>query len=162
MGSLSNSTWRVHETQANHANFCLVVDCFRGEIHQSREAGPLERPQPEARRPLAQSRPPTAPRKKSRPSQTQFSIPLCLPNHASTNHVTPSLKKLTTVSPSLVPAWGFGAAPAHPSDPKSDRLLGGAGKTSPPLAAALRGGSAPSLASLVAKGCFLTLCVIRI
>ena len=52
-----------HETEANHANKCLVVDCFRGEIQQSREAGPLERQQPEARRPLAQSRPPTAPQK---------------------------------------------------------------------------------------------------
>ena len=53
-----------HETEANRANLCLVVDSFRGEIHQSREAGPPERPQPEARGPLAQSRPPTAPRKK--------------------------------------------------------------------------------------------------
>ena len=52
-----------HDTEVNHANLCLVVDCFTGEIHQSREAGPPERPQPEARRPLAQSRPPTAPKK---------------------------------------------------------------------------------------------------
>ena len=36
-----------HETEANHANICLVVDCFRGEIHQSRETGPLERLQPD-------------------------------------------------------------------------------------------------------------------
>ena len=63
-----------HETEANHANLCLVVDCFRDEIHRSREAGPPERPQREARRPLAQSRPPTAPQKNSRPSQTQFFI----------------------------------------------------------------------------------------
>ena len=40
---------------------CTPVDCFRGEIHQSREARPPERPQREARRPLAQSTPPTAP-----------------------------------------------------------------------------------------------------
>ena len=48
-----------HETEANHANLCLVVNCFRGEIHQSREAGPPARPQHVARRPLAQ-RGPTA------------------------------------------------------------------------------------------------------
>ena len=29
-----------HETEANHTNVCLVVDCFKGEIHQSRETGP--------------------------------------------------------------------------------------------------------------------------
>ena len=34
------------------------------EIQQSRDAGPPERPQPEARQPLAQSRPPKAPQKK--------------------------------------------------------------------------------------------------
>jgi hypothetical protein len=145
-----------HETEANHANLCLVVDCFRGEIHQSREAGAPEWPQPEARRPLAQSRPPTAPQKKSRPSQTQFFISLCLPNHTSTDQVTTSLRSLIAVSRSLLAAWGFGAAPAYPRDPKSDGLLSGAGKTSLPLAAVLRGGRAPSLASLVANGCFLT------
>ena len=36
-----------HETESNHANLCFVVDCFRGEIHQSRETGPLERLQPD-------------------------------------------------------------------------------------------------------------------
>ena len=63
---------------------------------------------------------------------------------------------------SLLAAWGFGAARADPRDPKSDSFLSDAGKTSLPLAAAARGGSVPSLASLVANGCFLTLCVIRI
>ena len=53
-----------HETEANHANMCLVVDCFRGEIQQSREAEPPQWPHPEARRPLAQSAPSTAPQKK--------------------------------------------------------------------------------------------------
>ena len=138
-----------HGTEANHAIMCLVVDCFRGEIQQSREAGPLERQQPEARRPLAQSRPPTAPQKNSRPSQTQFFIPLCLPNHTSTDQVTTSLRSSIAVSASLLAAWGFGAAPAHPRHPKSDSLLSDAGKTSLPLAAALRGGSAASLPSLV-------------
>ena len=41
-----------HDTEVNHANLCLVVDCFTGEIHQSREAGPPKRPQREPRRPL--------------------------------------------------------------------------------------------------------------
>ena len=108
-----------HETEANRANLSLVVDCFRGEIHQSREAGPPERPQPEARRPLAQSRPPTAPQKKSGPSQTQFFTPLYLPNHTSTDQVTTSLRSSIAASASLLAAWGFGAAPAHPRDPKS-------------------------------------------
>ena len=53
--------------------------------------------------------------------------------------------------------------PAHPRDPKSDSLLSDAGRTSLPLAAALREGSAPSLASLVTNGWFLTcaLCEFR-
>ena len=102
-----------YDTEANHANICLVVDCFRGEIHQSREAGPSERPQPEARRPLAQSRPPTAPQKNSRPSQAQFFIPL-FPNHTSTDQVTTSLRSSIAVSRSLLATWGFWAAPAHP------------------------------------------------
>ena len=151
-----------HETEENHANLCLILDCFGGEIHQTRETGPPERPQPEARRPLAQSRPHTALQQKSRPSHTQLFIPLCLPNHTSTDQVTTSLRNSIAVPASLLTAWGFGAAPAHPSDPKGDSLLSDAGKTSLPLAAALRRGSAPSLASLVANGCFLTWCVIRI
>ena len=115
-----------------------------------------QRPQPEARRPLAQSRPPTAPQKNSRPSQAQFFIPL-FPNHTSTDQVTTSLGSSIAVSASLLAAWGFGAAPAHPRHPKSDSLLSDAGKTCLPLAAALRGGSAPSLASLVAKRVFVDL-----
>ena len=111
-----------HETQANHATICLVVDCFRGDIHQSREAGPPERPQSEARRPLTQSRPPTAPQTKSRPSQTQFFIPLCLPNHTSTDQVTTSLISSIAVSGSLLAAWRFGAARAHPRHSNSDSL----------------------------------------
>ena len=62
-----------HETKANDADFCRVDDCFRGEIHQSREAWPPERPQPEARRPLAQSRPPTAPQNNSSRRKLSFS-----------------------------------------------------------------------------------------
>ena len=150
-----------HETEANHANICHVIDCFRGEIHQSRGAGPPERPQPEGRRPPAQNKPPTAPQKKSRPSQNQFLIPLCLPNQTSTDQVTTSLRSSIAVSASLLAAWRFGAAPDHPRDPKSDSLLSNAGKTSLPLATALRGGRASPLASSVANR-RLTLYVVRI
>ena len=132
-----------HDPEANHANLCLAVDCFRGETHQSREAEPPERPQREARRPLAQRTPPTAPQRKSRPSQTQFFIPLCLPNHTSTDQVKTSLRGSIAVSASLLATWGFGAAPAHPRRPKRDSFLSYAGKTSLPLAAAVLGGSAP-------------------
>ena len=76
--------------------------------------------------------------------------------------MTTSFRSSIAVFASLLAAWGFGAAPAHPRDPKSDSLLSDTGKTSLPLAAALREGSAPSLASLVVNGCFLTFCVIRI
>ena len=44
-------------------------------------------------------------------THTQFFIPLCLVNHTSTDQVTTSLRKTITVSPSLLPAWGFGATP---------------------------------------------------
>ena len=54
------------------------------------------------------------------------------------------------------------AAPAHPRETKSEGLRTGAGCTTLRLAAALRGGRALSLASLVAIGCSLTSCVIRI
>ena len=48
-----------------HENFSRVVDCFRGEIHHSRESGPPEQAQREVRRPLliAQSRSPAVPQK---------------------------------------------------------------------------------------------------
>ena len=127
----------LHETEANHVNLRLVVDCFRGGIHQPREAGPPEWLQSEARWPLAQSRPPTAPQKKLRPSQTQLFIPLCPPNHTSTDQVTTSPRSSIAVSPSLLVAWGIGTAPVYPSDPKSDSFLSGAGKPSLPLTRAV-------------------------
>ena len=96
-----------HETDPNHANLCLVAHCFRGEIHPSREAGPPERPQREARPPQAQSRLPMTPKKKSRPSQTQLLIPLCLPN-TSTDQVTNSLRSSISVSPLQLAAWALG------------------------------------------------------
>ena len=119
-GSLSNSTWHVPETEASHAgNLSRVVDCFTGEIHHSRETGPPEQPQREIRRPLAQSRPSAVPQKNTRPSQTQFFIPLCLANHPSTDQVTPSPKSSIAVSSSLLPAWGLGAAPATQDIPRA-------------------------------------------
>ena len=66
--------------------------------------------------------------------------------------MTTSLRSSIAVSASLLAARGFWAAPAHPRHPKSDTLLSDASETSLPLAAALRGGSASSLASLVANG----------
>ena len=66
------------------------------------------------------------------------------------------LRRSIAVSPSLVPAWGSRAAPAYPRDPKSDGFSCGAGKNNILVAAVLRGGRLPSLASLVANGCFLT------
>ena len=80
----------------------------------------------------------------------------------STNQVTTWLKTSMPVSPSLLPAWGFGAAPAHTRDPKSDSLQVGAGKINLPVVATLWGGRMPSLAWLVANGCFLTFVGIRI
>ena len=110
-------------TEANHAAASSTASEARSEARSINiEAGPPERPQSEARRPLAQSRPPTAPQKKSRLSQTQFFIPLCLPNHTSTDEVTASLRSSIAVSRSLLAAWGFGAAPAHPRHSKSDSL----------------------------------------
>ena len=170
LGRLSNSTWHVPETEASRENLSRVVDCFTGEIHNSRETGPPEQPQREVRRPPAQSRPSAAPRKMTRPSQTQFFISLCLANHASTDQVTTSLSCSTAVSPSLLLAWGFGAAPvaaacvglrgcaSHPRHHKSDSLFGGAGRNYRLLTAAPRGGRGPLLASsLVDLWCSLTL-----
>ena len=99
-----------HETDAGHADLCGVVDCVRGEILRSREATPARTPTaPSADRP----RHPPQNQGRRRPS---FSILRCLPSHMSTYQVTTSLRSSPAVSPSLLPAWGFGAAPAHPRD----------------------------------------------
>ena len=119
LGSLSNSTWHLPETEASRATLSRVVGCFTGETHHSRETGPPEQPQREVRRPLAQSRPSAAPQKLTRPSQTQFFIPLCLANHTSTDQVTTSLISSIAVSLSLLPEWGFGAAPATQGIPRA-------------------------------------------
>ena len=118
LGSLSSSTWHVPETEASHTNLSRVVHCVRGEIHHPREAGPPTPPQREARRPLAQSRPPAAPQKNTRPSQTQFFVLFRVPNHTSTDQVETSRSDSIAVSPSSLPAWGFGAVPATKDIPR--------------------------------------------
>ena len=133
-GSLSNSTWRVPETEESHANLSRVVDCFTGEIHHSRETGPPEQPQREARRTLVQSRPSAAPQTNTRPSQTQFFIPLCLANRT------------------------LRGCASHPRHPKSDILSGCACRNNRSLPASPRGGRGPSLASLVARWVFVDPC----
>ena len=105
LGILSNLTRLFHETEASHARLSRVVDCFRGEICHAREAGPPEQRQREGRRSLAHCRPSAAPQNITRPSRTQFLIPICLPNHTSTDQVTTSLKRSIGVSPSLPPAF---------------------------------------------------------
>ena len=113
-----------HVTEAGGANFHGVVGCFRGEKPPLWEVGPPEQSRRDLRKPLVRPRLSTAPQK-SRTTQTQFFSLLCLPNHTSTNQVTTSLRRSVAVSPSLLPAWGFGAAPAHPRYPRSDSLLAG-------------------------------------
>ena len=102
-----------HETEANRANLCLFVDCFRGEIHQSRNAGPPERPQRETQRPLAQSRPLTATQKKSRPAQTQFFIVSRPPKpheHQPGHDYAQKFDRCILVAAARVGLWG-GASP---------------------------------------------------
>ena len=144
----------LHVTEAGHAKLCVVVGCFRGEKPPLREVGPPEQPQRDLRRPSAQPTSSAGSKQRTRPSQTQFFIPPCLPNHTSINQVTTSLRRLIAVSPSLIPARGVGSAPAQPRYPKSDTLLAGASQNNLPVAAALRAGRLPSLASSVANGCF--------
>ena len=110
-GSLSNSPWHVPETEASPANMSRVVDTCTEEIHHPRETGPPEQPQGEVRRSLAQGRPSAVHQNLTRPSQTQFFIPLCLAKQTSSDPVTTSLRKSIAVSPSPLSAWCFGAAP---------------------------------------------------
>ena len=152
-----------HVTEAGHANMYSVVGCLRGEKPPLREVGPPEQSQRDLRRPLEEPRPYAAPNNKPRPSQTQYSIHLRIQNHTSTNHITTSLRTSIAVSPSLVPAWGFGAALAHRRDAKSDSLAG-AGKNLLPVRS--RGAPWRTLAVARLVDCqrvFLDLwCVIRI
>ena len=154
LGVLSNSTWHVPVTEASHANLSRVVDCFTGEIRHSRETGPPEQAQREVRRPLPQSRQSAAPQKITRPSQTQFFIPLCLANHRSTDQVVQKFDRCILVAAACV---GLGGYASHPRRPKSDSLFGGVGRNNRPPTAAHKGGRGPSLVSLVALGCILAL-----
>ena len=117
-----------------------------------REVGPPERPQRGLRRSLAQRRPPATFRKQSKPPQTQFFVALHLESYTTNYHMMTSFRSSTAISPSLLPASGGGAAPAHPRDAKSHSLQAAAGRNNLPLTAALRGGREPSLASVVAHG----------
>ena len=58
--------------------------------------------------------------------------------------------------------WGFGAAPAHPRDPKSDSQPPSRCRRQDnmPVAAALRGGRLPSLTSFGCRQLFLDLCAV--
>ena len=124
-------------------------------VRQGHRSGRSARP----RRPVAQSRPPTAPKKKQGRRKPSFSSPSLPPKphqHQPGDDFAQKFDRRIPVAAAREGFWG-GASNNLLGD-----LLAGAGKTSLPLAAALRGGRAPSLASLVANRCFLTLCVIRI
>ena len=90
----------------------FVVDCFRREIHQSREAGPPERPQPEARRSLAQSKPPTAPQKIETLVNPLFhpSLPLKPHEHRPGDDFAQKFDRRIHVAAGRVVLWG-GASP---------------------------------------------------
>ena len=121
------------------------------------EVGPPEQPQRGLRRSLAQRRPPATLRKQPRPPQTQFFVALHLESYTTNYHMMTSLRRSTAISPSLLPVSAGGVAPAHPRDTWSHSLQAPAGQKNLRLAAALRGGREPSLASVVAHGCSLTL-----
>ena len=146
----------VAGTEANHATLSRVVDRFTSEIRRSRETGPPEQPQREARRPPAQSRVSAAPQKITRPSQTRFFILLYLANHEHRpGHDFP--QKLGRSIPVAASCVGLRGCASRPIRLKSDSLFGNAGRNDRPLAAAPRGGRWPSLASLVVLGFSLPL-----
>ena len=143
MGRLSNSMWHILRKRSKPRKLARcrwLLQRWDPSISRGRATGLAA-----ARRPTASSTEKTAhlASKHLRPSQTRLFIPLCLWNHTSTNQVTTSLRRPVAIPPSPLPVWGFGAPPTHPRDPKSDVLLAGAGKTSLPLAAVLRGERAP-------------------
>ena len=147
-----------HVTEAWHANnLCGVVGLLQrreASIARDRTTGAGAARPPKV--PLAPPRPSAARQKRSRPPQTLFFVALCRQGHVSIHLITSSLRTSTAALPSLLPAWGFrAAASAQPTDPKSDRLLAGAGRKNqplPPPPPPLWGGRVPSLASLVPTG----------
>ena len=71
LGVSSNSTWHVpwNRNKQRELEPCRSL----GEVRQSREAGSPEQPQREVQRPLAQSRPPAAPKNKQGRCKPDFS-----------------------------------------------------------------------------------------
>ena len=121
LGSLTRRGM-FHETEANHANLRLVVDCFGGAIHQSREAGPPFWPQPEARRSLFRSH------RKHRPRGLENikvvanpvfhpSLPSKPHEHQSGNDFAQKLDRCIPVTGARVGLWG-GASPSKRSQAK--------------------------------------------
>ena len=109
----------VSPTRGMFLNLSRVVDFFTSEIHHSRETGTLEQPQREVRRPLLIGQGRWRLRNFTRAVVNPVFIPLCLANHTSTDQVTTSLRSSIVVSPSLLPALGFGAAPATQDAPRA-------------------------------------------
>ena len=159
LGSLSNSTWNASETEASHANVSLVVDCFPSEIHPSRETGSPEQSHPEIRRPLAQSRPSAAFLQFTRQGRRKTSFSPFFASRTTgaltRSRLRTSLRSSIAVSSWLLPAMGSGAASATQDVSRAIASFVGAGRNNRPLTAAPRGGRRPSLASLVALGCWL-------
>ena len=158
MGSLSNSTWHVPKPEAIHANLGRAVGCFTGdEIRHSRETGPPKQPQREVRRPLAQSRPR---RGASEIYKAVANLVFYLSLLRALHEHRPGhdcAQKFDRCIPVAATCLGLRGCTSHRRYPKNDSLFGGAGRNSRPLTAAPRGGRGPSLASLVALWCSLTL-----
>ena len=103
-----------HETEANFANLRFV---FRGEIHQPREAGPPERPQCEARWPLAQRRPPTGLKNKIKAVANPIFHPSLPPQpheHQLRDDYAQKFDRCIPVAAARLGIWG-GASPSKRS-----------------------------------------------
>lgn len=137
-----------HKTDASHAKLSGVVNCLTGEIHQSREVGPLEQPQREVH-----------PRRlNKRKGIAKSVVHLFLPqHHTKTDQVTPSPRRLADVSPSLLARVGLRDCANHPEHVRRDSLPAAAGQNMMPLAVVLCGEHVSSLLSLVIHGCSLML-----
>ena len=124
LGSSSYSTSHVPEFEATHAHSSRIVDCFRGEIHHSREAGPPEPPQRDARRPPSKTI--DHPRRLkiiTRPPQNPIFHP-SMPRKPHEHRPGPRLRSEVR---SLYPRWCLQPARGfHPRQVKSKSLFGGA------------------------------------
>ena len=92
-----------------------LVRCPRLLQRRLREVKPPGQSQRDLPRPQARPRQPTVPKKTSKAIRNLLSLPCKTTN---TNQVTTSLKSSIAVSPSLLPVWGFGAAPTHQEIPR--------------------------------------------